>query len=96
MKDYQDLHLKCDVLFLTDVLGKFIKIRLTNCGLCPSHYLSSPALIWDEILNMTKVDLEFISDADIYLFFERCMKDVVSYISKSYSKSNNKYLKSLA
>ena len=44
-KDYHDLHLKCEVLFLTDVLGKFIKISLTNCGLCPSHYLRSPALI---------------------------------------------------
>ena len=38
-----------------------------------------------------KVELKLISDADIYLFFE---KGGASYISKSYSKTNNKYLKS--
>ena len=38
---------------------------------------------------MTKVELELISNADMYLFF-----DGVSYISKRYSKANNKYLKS--
>ena len=43
--------------------------------------------------NMTKVELELISDADIYLFFEKCMRDRFSYISKRYSKANNKYLK---
>ena len=29
-------------------------------GLCPSHYLSAPALRWDAMLNMTKVELELI------------------------------------
>ena len=56
--------------------------------------MSAPALSWDAMLNMTKVELEIISDADMYLFFEKGMRDVVSYISKSHSKAKNKYLKS--
>ena len=32
--------------------------------------LLSPALSWDAMLNMTKVEFELISDADMYLFFE--------------------------
>ena len=46
------------------------------------------------MLNITKVELEFISDTDMYLFFEKGMTGAVSYISKIYSKANNNYLKS--
>ena len=46
------------------------------------------------MFNMTKVELELISDADIYLFFKNGIRGGVSYISKRYSKSNNKHLKS--
>ena len=35
------------------------------------------------MLNMTKVEPEFISDVDIHLFFDKYMRGVVSYISKS-------------
>ena len=37
--------------------------------------------------------IELISDLDMYIFFEG-MSSGVSYISKRYSKANNKYLKS--
>ena len=45
------------------------------------------------MLNMTKVDLELISDAEMYLFFKKGMRGRVSYISKRYSKVSNMYLK---
>ena len=55
--------------------------------------MSAPTLSWDEMLNMTKVELELIRDPDMYIFFEKCMRGGVSYISNRYSKANNKYLK---
>ena len=58
------------------------------------HYLSASLLIWVAMLNMIKVKLEFIPDADIYLFFEKAMREGVFYVSKRYSKSNKNYLKS--
>ena len=94
MKDYHDLYLKCDVFLLADVFQKFRNNSLKNYGLCPSHYLSAPALSWDAMLNMTKVELELITDSHMYIFFEKGMKGGVSHISKRYSKANNKYLKS--
>ena len=90
MKDYHDLYLKCDVLPLAGISEK---ISLKNYGLCPSHYLSAPALSWDPMLNMTKVKLELISDPDMYIFFEKGMRGEVSYVSNGYSKANNIYLK---
>ena len=62
-----------------DVLEKIRNSSLKNQGLCPSNYLSAPTVSWDTILNMTKVQLELISDADMCLLLEKSMK--VSYIS---------------
>ena len=91
MKDYHDLYLKCDDLWLADA---FEKIKNDNYGLCLTYYLSAPALSWSVVLNMTKVVLELIPDPDIYIFFENDKRGGVSYISIRYSKGNNEYLKS--
>ena len=70
---------RLDVLLLVDAFEKFRNNSLKHYWLCPSHYLSAPALSWDVLLNMTKDKL--ISDLDIYIFFEKGMRGVVSYIS---------------
>ena len=71
MKYYADLYLKCDALLLANVIEKFINSGLKNHGLCTSRYLSAPDLSWDAMLCITKVELEHISDAGMYLFFEK-------------------------
>ena len=43
---------------------------------------------------MIKIKIELISDADMYIFFEKGMRGGVSYIFNRYSQANNKYLKS--
>ena len=45
------------------------------------------------MLDMTKVELELIPDANMYFFFKKGMRGIVSYICKRYSKANNEYLK---
>ena len=47
-----------------------------------------------QLVLVTKVALEFISDVDIYSFFKKFKRGVASYISKISSKANKKYLKS--
>ena len=79
MTDYYDLYLKCDVLLVADVFEKFRNNSLKNYGLHPSHYLSTPVLSGDAMLNMTK--LELISDLDMYIFFEKGTRGGVSYVS---------------
>ena len=39
-----------------------------------SHYLRAPALSWNALLNMTKVELGLISDAGIYLFLKKVLE----------------------
>lgn len=59
-----------------------------------SHCLRVSSLIRDVMLNMINVELGFISDVDMNLFFEKVMRGGVFYVSKRYSKSNNNDLKS--
>ena len=79
MKNYHNLYLKCDVLLLADLFGKFSNNSFKNYGLCLSHYLSTPPLSWDTMLNMTKVELELIPDSAIFIFFEKGIRVGVYY-----------------
>ena len=93
MGDYHDHYLKKDVLLLADVFEKFIDTCLKFYGLDLCHYFSSPGLSWDAMLKMTGVKLEKVSDIDMYLFIEKRLRGGISYITKTYSETNNKYIK---
>ena len=43
---------------------------------------------------MKQIELELITDPDMYILFEKGIRGRLSYISNRYSKANNKYLKS--
>ena len=66
-----DLKLHSNVLLLADVFEKFRNNSLKDYGLFPSHYLTVTDLSWDAMLNMTKVEFELISDADMYYSFKK-------------------------
>ena len=70
----------------------FEKLRnnsLKNYRLCPGHYLSG--LSWNTMANMKQVKFELISDADMYLFFEKDIRGEFLTLLKDIS---HKYLKS--
>ena len=94
MSGYHDLYLKADVLLLADVLERFIDMYLEYYGLDPCHYFGSPGLNLDAMLKMPGIELELISDNDMYLFVEKRMRGSIPFIPKRYSKANNKYMKS--
>ena len=82
------------ILLVVDVFEKFKNFILKNYRLCSSHYLSPPVLNSDAMLNMIEAQLELTSDADMHLFFEKCIRGGLSYISKRFNKASNKHLKS--
>ena len=77
---------------LADVFEKFIDTCLKYYELHPCHYFSAPGLSWNAILKMTGVELERISDIDMYLFIEKGLRGEISYIAKRYAKANKKYM----
>ena len=86
MGDYHDIYLKTDVLLLAE---KSIDMGLKYYGLDPCHYFSSPRLSWNAMLKMTEIELELISDNEMYLFIEKVMIGVISYIAKRFSEANS-------
>ena len=91
--EYHDLYLKTDVLLLADVFENFRKMCLAYYGLDPCHYVSAPGLAWDACLKMTGVNLELISDVDMYNFIEKGLRGGLSVITHRKATANNKYMK---
>ena len=48
----------------------------------------------DALLKVTKMELEFIRDPDMYIFFEKGTGGGISYICNRYGKANKNHLKS--
>ena len=91
-KDYLELYNEIDVLLLADVFENFRDICLENYKIDPAYYYTSPGLFWDAMLKETKVELELLSDIDMYLFFKRMIRRGISMISNRYAKANNPYM----
>ena len=68
MSEYHDLYLMSDILLLADVFENFRKTCLEYCKLDPAHYFTSPGLSWDAMLKMTNIELELMSDIDMFQF----------------------------
>ena len=67
MREYHDLYLKTDVILLADVFENFRKVCKENYGLDPGWYFTSPGLALDAMLKITGVELELMSDPNMYL-----------------------------
>ncbi|XP_068711268.1 uncharacterized protein [Montipora foliosa] len=90
--EYHDLYLLSDVLLLADVFENFRSVCLNYYGLDPAHCYTSPGLAWSACLKMTDVELELLTDLDMYLFVEEGIRGGISMISNRYGKTNNPYV----
>ena len=90
---YHDHYLEKGVFLTVDVFEKSIDTCLKFYKVDHCQYFSSPGLSWDAMLKMTGVELEKTPNIDMYLFIEKGLRGGFSYITKRYSKANNKYMK---
>ena len=90
--DYHELYNETDVLLMADVFENFRDNNLKIYGLDPAHYFTAPGLSWDACLKITGVELELLSDLDMLLMFERCIRGGILMISNRYGEANNKYM----
>ena len=86
------MYLKSDVLQLTDVFENFRSVCLENYSLNPAHYYTAPGLPWDAMLLYTKVELELITDVNMYSMVENGIRGGISMISQKFAMANNPYL----
>ena len=91
MADYHDIYLQLDVLLLADVFEKFCTTCSEYYSLEPVHYYTTPGLAWDAALRMPRVDLQVITDVDMYHFVENSIRGGISMISTRHTQANSHY-----
>ena len=64
--DYYDLYVQSDTLLLADVFENFRNKCIEIYKLDPAHFLSAPGLTWKACLEKTKVELELLTNIDMY------------------------------
>ena len=92
MKDYHKLYNLSDGLLLADIFENFRSICMNHYGLDPAWYFSAPGRTWDDILKITKVQLELLSDLDMLLMIESGIRAGIATISHRHAKANNEYM----
>ena len=90
--DYHNLYLRTDVLLLADVFENFRKTAMATYGLDPAHYYTLPGYSWDCLLKCTNIELEQITEPDMYLFIEKGLRGGISMVSHRHAIANNQYM----
>ena len=91
--DYTGLYVRTDTFQFADVMENFIDVCLEKYKLDPVHCVTAASLAMDGMLKVTRVEIELLTDPDMYLFFKEGIRGGVSSAMKTYLKANNKYMK---
>ena len=89
---YHDLYLRTDVLLLTDVFENFRDLCLEYYGLDPAHYFTLPNFAWDAMLLKTGVEIDPLTDQEMYEMIEKGLRGGMCQVSHKEAKANNKYM----
>lgn len=92
VEDFHDFYLDVDVNGLADVFENFRQTSLEYYKLDPCHYVGTPSFAWDSLLLKQNIELELLTDSEMYLFFERGIRGGQSVIFEKHAVANNKYL----
>ena len=91
--DYHKYYLTSDVLLLTDIWYNFKNLCMDIYKLDPIYYYTAPSLSWDAFLKLSKVELELLTNLEMFEFVESSIRGGLSQISTRYAQANNPKVK---
>ena len=87
--EYLLLYNESDVLQLCDVFIYFRNLCFNQSGLDIAHFLTIASYSWNACLKHTSIELELITDIDMYNFLELGMRGGISSVFKRLATANN-------
>ena len=88
-REIHDLYLRVDVMGLADVFEAYRDLSISDYKLDPAAFIGTPSFGWAAMLKMTNVQLDLLSDVDMYTFFEKAKRGGVSMAATRHAKANN-------
>jgi len=88
LHEWHHFYLLLDVLLLADVNEAFRHTMIDAHGLDCLHFPSLPSMTLQLALKVTDIELELITDPDIYLMIESAIRGGLSYVAQRYALAN--------
>ena len=89
--DYSILYLKTGIYHLSDVFQKFSDFVYKTYSSDSRHSYTFPGFSWQAMLKMTKIELELISDSDMYRYLMDTIRGGICQVNKIHVKADNIY-----
>ena len=89
--NYHDLYVQIDTLQLSNVLETNFRNKCIEIyELDPTHFLSSPGLVWQACLKKTGVNSELLTNIDMLMMVKKGTRSRICHAIHRYTKANNK------
>ena len=85
------MYLKSDISHLSYAFQKFSNFAYETYNLDPRHSYTLPGFSWQSMLKISKIELELISDSNMYLFLMGTIRGGITVCNKKIVKSDNIY-----
>ena len=87
--DYVKIYCRSDIDILSFVFEKLIEQSMKEYGVDPSQCYTSPGFFWEAMLRSTKVEVELLTDPEMFRFFESAIRGGISVVPGRCADANN-------
>ena len=91
--EYDALHVQNDTILLPNEFENFRKMGLEIYQLDPALFLRAPGLAWQAALRKTKIKLDLLTDINILLMVQKCIRSRICHALHEYAKADNNYMR---
>ena len=91
--EYDALHVQSDTILLPNDFENFRKMGLEIYQLDPALFLRALGLAWQAALRKTKIKLDLLTDINILLIVQKCIRSIICHALHQYAKADNNYMR---
>ena len=80
--EYHDVYVQVDTARLSNAFENFKSLCLEKCQLDPAYFVSTPSLVFEAMLKITKVKIELFTDINMVLMTEKGIRRGLTQVFK--------------